>query len=499
MAVHSGASSKAPSPVTQLKALDRFKIKGVPEDAIALKGPDESGVYVKNGEPFVADDTHHYPLYRRGNEPVFRLKNTQAPGQDELILNLHQPKEWSLGADAPQPVAGTSSGVLNPWRAPATPPPPDWWPATARVATEDAIRQSSTTSSHWLNWRTSLQSPDVTSPAPGVFHIASDTRGFPHNVLRVAPPNTGVMDPLSGYYRLLPQGDQAPLHDIVFIHRNEPVVSLASFDIERWTGVDILEQPFPVTRSPAGEWLVHAPLFDKPLPESVGAVFPSMTLSSRQFTAARLIELAGPSRSATATHLLNIRATLDKWSPPAPARAGQTDDLLRMLRSTERGKRTFHVGFDGKAPGFTRVDFKVTDLDPALRSGGREMGPQRDIAQCAAIKRVLEQQGFSVEELLVRHGNKTTRELFVTHPLSGSNRVYYVSVHWLELGSIKLERRLTDHWFNIAITNNPTSVAFAAVKSAMHDKRLFRIVAGVQWPSAGEALPSVYFAKVTPS
>ncbi len=499
MAVRSGVSRTAPSPVTQLKALERFKIKGVPEGAVALKGPDESGVYVKNGEPFVADDTHHYPLYRRGNEPVFRLKNTQVPGQDELILHLHQPKEWSLGADAPQPVAGTSSGVLNPWRAPAPPPPPDWWPATARVATEDAIRQSSATSSHWSNWRTSLQSPDATSPVPEVFHITSDTRGFPHNVLRVAPPNTGVMDPMSGYYRMLPQGDQAPLDGIVFIHRNEPMVSLASFDIERWTSVDILEQPFPVTRSPAGEWLVHAPLFDKPLPESVGAVFPSMTLSSRQFTAARLIELAGPSRPATATHLLNIRATLDKWSPPAPARAGQTDDLLRMLRSTERGKRTFHVGFDGKAPGFTRVDFKVTDLDPALRSGGREMGPQRDIAQCAAIKRVLEQQGFSVEALLVRHGNKTTRELFVTHPLSGSNRVYYVSVHWLELGSIKLERRLTDRWFNIAITNNPTSVAFAAVKSAMRDKRLFRIVAGVQWPTAGEALPSVYFAKVSPS
>jgi hypothetical protein len=77
--------------------------------------------------------------------------------------------------------------------------------------------------------------------------------------------------------------------------------------------------------------------------------------------------------------------------------------------------------------------------------------------------------------------------------------VYYVSVHWLELGSIKLERRLTDRWFNIAISNNPTSVAFAAVKSAMNDKRLFRIVAGVQWPTAGDALPSVYFAKVTPS
>jgi len=88
MTPYDGLSRPEPPKVTQLKALERFKAKGVPEGAVALKGPGASGVYVKNGELFVADETHHYPLYRRDNERVLRLKNQQAPGQDELIINV---------------------------------------------------------------------------------------------------------------------------------------------------------------------------------------------------------------------------------------------------------------------------------------------------------------------------------------------------------------------------------------------------------------------------
>lgn len=120
-------SRSAPSTVPQLQAIAPFRTKGIPQGAVALKGVGENAVQVKNGETFVADDTHHYPLYRRGDEQVFRLKNTQAPGQDELILNIHQPREWLLGADRPQPVAGTRSALLNPWHAPVS-AAPDWRP-----------------------------------------------------------------------------------------------------------------------------------------------------------------------------------------------------------------------------------------------------------------------------------------------------------------------------------------------------------------------------------
>jgi hypothetical protein len=121
------------STVTLLKPLERFRVQGTPSDAIALKGVGERGLYVKSGEFFVAGDTHHYPVYRRADETFFRLKNKDAPGQDEWILTLHESREWLLGADAP--MAGPSSGVLTPWRAPLE--QVDWRPPAVRSVTQD--------------------------------------------------------------------------------------------------------------------------------------------------------------------------------------------------------------------------------------------------------------------------------------------------------------------------------------------------------------------------
>ncbi|KAA8559241.1 hypothetical protein FX985_05609 [Pseudomonas extremaustralis] len=496
----SGPARLAPSPVAQLKGLERFKIKGVPEGAVALEGPGEKGVWVKNGEPFVVDDSHHYPLYRRGNEQSFRLKNTQAPGQDELILNIHQPREWLLGADAPEPVAGTSSGALNPWRVPA-PPPTDWRPSTVRAATESAIRRSPAPSTYWFDWSARVPRGQVSaSSAFGTFHVHMEPPGFPYDTLYIGakydtPAASGI-----GYYRLLQQGDNAPWSGIAFITRDEPLVSRASVDIERWTSTALGDQPIPVSRAPTGEWMLHAPLFDRPLTQSVGTAFPTMTTSSRTFAVTRLIELAEPSSySATATHLLNIRTTLDNWLAPNPVRLGQTDDLLRMLRPIERVSGSINIGIEGKAPGFTRVDFQVPGLEPVLRSGGREVATQQNVTQRAAIQRVLEQQGFNLEELHVMRGSRLMHELIATHPLSNSNRLYYVSFQWLGRGRVRLENRLTDNWFKAAIKSQPDSLALAGVNRAMQERRLVRIVAGIQWLTSGSVRPSVYFVKVNPS
>ncbi|MBC3303189.1 hypothetical protein H0Z09_18860 [Pseudomonas sp. SWRI18] len=489
--------ARSASSVRQLQALERFRIKSVPEGAVALKGPGQTGVYAKHGELFVADNTHHYPVYKRDSEQWFRLKNRQSPGQDELILDIHQPREWLLGADAPPPVAGTSSGVLRPWTAPV-PPPPDWWPPVVRRTTESRIRQSSTTATHWLAWRTQI--PDVqrlTSPSPGIFYVPMDNRGFSYNVLRVAPPFTSLNDPLSAYYRLLPQGGQAPLGNIVFITTDEPLVSLARVDIERWTSTARHEQPLPASYTATGGWQLHAPLFDRSLPEYVGTAFPTMTAKSREFTVARMIELSGPERPATASHMLNIRATLDDWLPPAPAQPGQTDDLLRMLRPTERQVKSIFIGMEGEAPGFTRVDFRPSGLDPTLRFPVPKRAAERDIAMRRAITDVLQQQGFEVQDVLAIHSNKPTRELIVTHPLS--NKVYYVSMHWTYGGTVDLRTRLTDQWLTETIRKNPDVPALAGINSAMSENRLVPIVAGIQWSSQAGREASVYFAKVSRS
>jgi len=482
------------STVSRLKVLERFRVKGVPEGAVALKGPGETGIYVRAGERFIVDGSHHTPIYRRDGENGFRLKNKDVPGQDELILNIYEPKDVLLGADAP--VAGPSSGALNPWRAPV--PQVDWRPPITRTATESRILQSSTTASHWLDWRTAPPAGQPLTPiGTEVFRIAEDSQGFSKNVLRVAPPNTSLTDPLSGYYKMLPDGGGEPTN-IHFIHRDEPLVSLAHVDIDRWTNTAPLEQPVPVSYSPTG-WTLHARLFDRPLEQSVGAAFPTLTPASRRFAAIRLVELADPSRVATASHLLNIRATLDDWLPPPPRKLGQTDDLLRMLRPTDRGGRSIYIGFDGKAPGFTRVDFVAHGLDLALRSGGRGVALQREITQRLAIRRVLEEQGFTVQDLQVRRQGYPAHDMVATHALSNSNNVYYLSLHWRGGGGLQLSAKLTDKWLKGTIKQNPGVAPLAQVNQAMIDNRLILIVAGIQWPNKGTVPASVYFVKVSRS
>ncbi|RFD27063.1 hypothetical protein CER19_18950 [Pseudomonas sp. GL93] len=494
MTARSGLSRLKPPPETQLKVFERFKVETIPEGAVALKGPGEKGVYVKSGERFVTDDTHHYPVYRRDNEPSLRLKNKQAPGQDELILTIRREREWLLGADAPQPVAGSSSAALHSWPAAV----PDWRPPTARTATENAILQSSAMGDRWFSWRISPElDAGFVSAAPGVFYIGTDARRGPHYVLRVAPANTNLRAPSSVYYRLLPHGEQAPLTGIVFITRDRAPASAARIDIGRWTTTELAEQPLPASYNTlTSQWQFHAPLFDRPLEQHIGTAFPTMTANSQRFTAERLIELSGSTRQATATHLLNVRSTLDTWLTPTQGRIGQTDDLLRMLRPTEKPYSRIHIGYESEAAGFTRVDFQVSGLDPSLLFGGQSVAVERSTAQRTALKSVLEQQGFNVREVKVKHG-RPIDDLIATHP--NSNQLYYVSPSWVEEGSIQLNTRLSDRWFTDALSKKDNALPLAGVKRALDEGRLVRIVAGIQWPTKRTLPSTVYFVKVNPS
>jgi len=492
-----GVPHRASLPVIQFKPLQTFKIKGVPEAAVVLKGPGESGVQVKNGEQFVVDESHHYPVYRRGEEQLFRLKNKQAPGQDELILDIHQSREWLLEADAPQPVAGTSSGVLSPWRASSV--PADWRPPTVRIATENGILQSSVAGTDWFSWRAQVPERQISAPSAfGVSRVHVEAPGFPYDAIYVGAWYDTATESGAGYYRLLYQGERAPLTRIAFITRNEPLVSKAHVDIERWTNTAAgrRQQPIPVSRGPTGEWQLHAPLFDRPLVHSAAAAFPTMTAKSREFLVIRMIELADASRPVTASHLLNIRATLDNWLPPAPGRLGQTDDVLQMLRPFKL-KGSIFIGFDGKAPGFTRVDFTPpVGLAPTLRAGGPQSDAARNIAQHAHVRTVLEQQGFDCQSLQVKRSNVVSHELIARHP--NSNTLYYVVFQWVEYGSVAVRNRLTDKWFNYAIQKYSNSLSFVAVSRALQEQHLIRIVAGIHWPKKGTLPPTVYFVKVSP-
>lgn len=485
----------------RLTALVRFHIKGIPEHAVALKGLEARGVFVKNGETFVADSTHHCPVYRRSNEQLFRLQNKQTPGENELILNIHQSEERLLGADAPQPEAGTSSGVLNPWRAPAR-VTADWWPPLVRTTTESNILQSTTQATHWRGWQGWRVQIMVTnqfeSPAPGVFHIPVDSRGFSYHVLRLAPGGGSLTDPSNEFYRLLPKGNEALWNRIVFITQNEQLVSLARVDIERWTSTDLHEQPLPASRTPSNEWRFHAPLFDKPLTQYVAEAFPAMTIESRAFTVARMIELSGPERPATASHLLGLRATLDNWLPPSPARHGQTDDLLRMLRPTQRGQTSVFIGYQGAAPGFTRVDFVPSfPLDPALQRGPRSDARGRDQAQRRAVNSLLEGQGFTVISFEVRRQRARVHEAILTHPNS-PGQLYYLSNQWFERSSAVVGLKLTNKSASAAIVSLRHTNLSVQLSSALQDQRLARILAGIQWPINGNLPATVYFIKLTP-
>lgn len=482
------------SAVTRLKPLERFRTPGRPQNAVGLQGPGEKGLYVRRGEHFLGDETHHYPIYRREGEDFFRLKNHDAPGADELILTIYSPKEWLLGADAP--VAGPSSGVLSPWRAPDQ--SPSWRPPSVRIATHNRIRQSSAPADHWFSWRT--PAPDaqsLNSSASGVFHVPVEPPGFAYDVIYVGRRYDTPTQSGAGYYRVLHQGEHAPLSDIVFIGKHEPLVSKVSVDIERWTTTALGEQPLPATRTATGEWQLHSPLFTGPPESEVGRAFPGLTSKSRKFAVARVLELSDSSRSATASHLLNLRATLDDWLTLNPLRPGQTDDLLRMLRPLQRKPTSVFIGYEGKTPGFTRVDFRPSvALDARLRSGGMSLAVERKTAQRAAVRSVLEQQGFSLHEWQIRRGHVQMHELVATHPRS--NQVYYMTYQWLERGSVQLNMRLTDSWLNTAINAYRDSVLAATVRSAMVEQRLVPIVTGIQWPSLGNLPPTVYFVRVTP-
>jgi hypothetical protein len=356
---------------------------------------------------------------------------------------------------------------------------------------ERVERQPLLASTHWHPWGRPLNEQ-------AVVEISASRRLY-----RVqGVPGVDAVKLGNHYYELLPNGSAVP-DGVIFFRAPELPYAPARDELARWLipGV-VSEQPIPATWGAGQAWVPREPLFSHPLSMSVGTAFPGLTPASQRFVTERLMELADSGRSMTATRILNIRATLDDWLPPAPALTGQTDDLLRMLRPVSRRRQvSINIGQAGQAPGLERVDFQLpTALDPRLLAHtARALDRARPLAAQAAVRSVLERQGFVLQTL--RKGSPASLVNFVcTHPKS--TNLYYVLTRWTETPSVALGSgglvQLSDAWLrsNARSTVLGRAQAHQSVLQALKEGRLVRVVAGIHHNARSNSV-TVYFVRVT--
>ncbi|NWC95128.1 MULTISPECIES: dermonecrotic toxin domain-containing protein [unclassified Pseudomonas] len=476
-------------PVTRrgLKGMEVYRKDLTVDGAVTLHGPVNQGSQVKAGEQFIVEGGGVYPVHRRRTERTLRLKHPDGSPQDELFLSIEQPREWLLGADAPEPRAGTSSGIRRPWEAVTG--GTEWVAPTASHA-ERAGRQPPLAASHWRAWGRQLNEDAVQeiSASRRLYRVQGEVA---YDAVKLG----------DHYYELLPNGSTVP-DNLIFLRGPEPPLPVGRDELVRWLTPEIREQPIPATFGADRSWALREPLFRRPLSTSVATAFPGLTQASNRFVTERLLELGDAGRSMTATRLLNIRATLDDWLPPAPAAAGQTDDLLRMLRPVPRGGRiSINISHDGQAPGLQRVDFQLpVPLDPSLLNNtSRSLSHARPMAAQTAVRQVLERQGFRVQPL---HKGSSARLVNFVCTHAKSNNLYYVLTRWAESPSVSMGSggmmQLSDAWLH---SNSRSSIMrephlHSAVLQALKDGRLVRIVAGIQ-RGRRSSRTTVFFVKMS--
>lgn len=472
-----------PQPLARpLKTLERFKQPFSTDGAVALHGPGEKGVYVKNGEQFVVDGEQGFPVYRRHDEQVLRVKSPGGETEGELILHIREDREWSLGADAPpSPQPGPSSGV---WRPFVHQQLLDWTPPS-QAAIDRVIRNAIVETSGFESWAVGEHMVLIESVAGrGIYKVNTASSQQSYSVVQYQ----------GRHYRVLPSGSQVSSRELIFITRNQSLADVASLDIAYWLEVGLFDQPRLATFSATGQWVVHRGLFRESLRISLVRAFPTMTANSRTHLITRLLEVGDPSAQLTATHLLRLRSVLDTWLEPNAL--GHTDDLMKLLRRHDSASRTsIHIGSEVFIPGFDRVNFTPNAAPhPDFRAAPSALRTARAIYMQGEVQSLLIQQGFHVLPVTKVRGAAPTRDFLCTHPRS--HNVYYVVTRWADRSSLKFNsasaQYLSDAWF-LRRSDWPQETVMTPIMNASAQGRLVKIVAGIQWtPSAP---PTVYFIK----
>ncbi|WP_248751805.1 DUF6543 domain-containing protein [Pseudomonas sp. MWU15-20650] len=482
--IHSKLSLRPPSSPMTFKGLEPYKLSGLASDAIELKGPVNKGSLLKKGEQFVTDAKgERYQVYQRDGEQQLRFKNARTPGENELILNIKEPRQWLLGADAPEPQPGPSSRVEPFWQH--TLPPskvPVSWVSPPIASAEQLGRRPRNLTSAWREWgqpQGSRKAVELTPPRK-VFTIEE-----------VSQPSLKVGE---RYYETLPSGSQSH-PDVLFL--KPPGSLIDSIDsISMRLGDGTTPQPVLFTYGEDLRWTARESLFSEPLSASVSARFPDLTAASARYAARRLVELADPGEPAlTSTRLLRLRATLDEWRPEGPGQTARTDDLMRMLRPIRRRRPTsIYVGVDGQVGGFERMDFNLpSTFDRSLfikLKGQKGVTAQRVVVSLDEVSRILQLQGFDVERLKLVYAPRYPH-LLATHP--ASDKLYYVVPRWLDGKSVAMklgsERLLSNDWFLNKSQVYPA--LYRRVMEASNEGRLVKLIAGVQNVNP----PTIYFIR----
>ena len=475
---------RLPSTPRPATLLTRFRKPLSIDEAISLQGLGEKGVYVKNGEQFVVDGEYRYPVYRRGDEPPLRVKSPGGEAEGELVLHIREDREWSLDADAPppSPQPGPSRAVWRPFSVSGS---IEWTPP-AWVSLEQRMRLTVLPVQAFQAWaiNTPMTLLDAI-PDRGIFEVSTASSVERYRVVQHE----------GRHYRVLPEGAGVSPRNLIFITRDRPLEHTASLDIAYWLESGMFDQPIPATFGAQGTWVFHRPFFNESLRVSLVRAFPAMTRNSRTFLIERLLELSDRSRRLTATHLLHLKATLEKWL--APNTVGHTDDLLKLLRPHHSAsKTTIYIGYEPTTPGFDRVDFTLRQMPEAsLHQPTQYNLSERSRVMQHAVREALVQQGFIVRGVEKKPGSGAALDFSCTHPQSGN--LYYVLTRWAHTASIKMHAshaiQLSDEWFTYRFNTWKYASAFVPIKQAMDEGRLVKIIAGIQWTP--NAPPTVYFVR----
>ncbi len=469
--LHTGATAlkKVETAVKPRPVLPGYEVKMIADDAVALHGPTNAGSYVKNGVQFITDGSTHYEVYRPKGENALRLKKTSVQ-DNELVLHIHEPGDYLLRADAPEPVPGPSRAIWHrPWEQPM-PPPAARGPV---LQWEWMSRRPALLSSDWRAWGLSLDSEQVLE--------LSAPRGLYQRQGKIH--KSRLLKLGDRYFELLPDGPG--IHpDIVFLKRPGPLAARALTDFNHWWS-HLDEQPIPATFDHRTQtWTPRTPLFSVPSEQSLARPLEGMTQASQRRTLNRLIERSDmQGTSVTATRMIALRRLQEAWV----TRGVDMPVLFRELDGRPIQWRNYFIGESEGIADLSRLDFHPPHAIDHRIFNVRGLSRMTDLALNTerAVMTILRRHGFVVTET-PKSRSFNSVNLFCSHPRS--DRLFFVMLKWTKRRSVELPssrgapQQLTDAWLRriVDLRSRSRYRLLQPVRDALEQGRLVKMVAGLQ-------------------